>query len=227
MYVTINERLYGGFTPYSAALPGQGLVGEASSVSDFAERAPRLVGLWLDRSYGALRWAPVIALAFFALWLLWRSHRDRIARALPERREVEVAATLCALICAAQVAAAAFLAPTMFGLWFPGRHLLAALPLAVALCAWGLRRAPRAGAALIALTIVSSIWLYAELRIAGGALIGPSSRAPLGPLDGALPLFEGGSHGATAALCLAGAALAALLVYEWIAWRRGARLTAP
>ena len=224
MYVTINDGLYGGFTPLSAALPGEGLAGD-SFPGDFIDRAPRLVGLWLDRSYGALRWAPVIALAFYALWLLWRSRRDRLARALPERRDVEVAVTLCALVCAAQVAVAALLAPTMFGFWFPGRYLLAAMPMSVALCAWGLQRAPRIGTGLIAITIVSSVWLYAELRIGGGALIGPSSRAPLGPLDGMLPLFGTDSPGATVALAGAAAALAALLVYEWLAWRRDRRLT--
>ena len=86
-----------------------------------------------------LRWAPVLALAFFALWLLWRSRRDRLARALPERGDVEVAATLCALVCAAQVFVAAFVAPTMFGFWFPGRYLIAG-------AAAG-RRARRVGAA--------------------------------------------------------------------------------
>lgn len=221
MYVTINDGLYGGLTPLSAALPGEGLAGD-SFPGDFAERAPRLVGLWLDRTYGALRWAPVLALAFFALWLLWRSRRDQIARAVPERRDVEVAVALCALVCAAQVVVAAFLAPTMFGFWFPGRYLLVALPLAVGLCAWGLQRAPRVGAGLVAVTIVSSIWLYAELRIGGGALIGPSSRAPLGPLDGALPLFGTDSAGEIAALLAAAAALVALLVREGLAWRRGA-----
>lgn len=226
MYVTINDGLFGGFTPQSAALPGEGLAGD-SLPGDVVERAPRLVGLWLDRSYGALRWAPVIALAFFALLLLWRSRRDGIARVVPERREVEVAATLCALICAAQVLVATFLAPTMFGFWFPGRYLLAALPPAVALCAWGLQRAPRVGAGLIAVTIAMSVWLYAELRIGGGALIGPSSRAPLGPLDGALPLFGNDSPGAITALVAAGVALAALLVREWRAWRRGGQLPAP
>ena len=78
---------------------------------------------------------------------------------------------------------ATFLAPTMFGFWFPGRYLVCVLPLAVALVAWGLRRAPRIGAALVAVTAVTSIWWYAELRIDGGAIVGPSSRAPLGPLD--------------------------------------------
>jgi hypothetical protein len=110
----------------------------------------------------------------------------------------------------------------MFGFWFPGHYLVPALPLAVALVAWGLRRAPRIGAALVAITLVTSAWWYAELRIDGGAIVGPTSRAPLGPLDGALPLFGAGSPGATIAMALAAAALAALLAFEVRA--RGARM---
>ncbi len=217
MFVTINEVLFGGFTPTAADVQGRGL--DDLGVADVADRVPRLVGLWIDRSYGLLRWAPVLALAFFALWLLWRSRRDRLARALPEHRDVEVAATLCAAVCGAQLAVAAFVAPTMFGFWFPGRYLIAALPLAVPLVAWGLRHAPRAGSALIALTAVTSVWWYLELRIGGGAIVGPSSRAPLGPLDGALPLFEAGSAGATVATALVGVALIALVASEWRLWR--------
>ena len=218
MFVTVNDQLFGGFTPTVADdVPGRGI--DDLTAADVADRAPRLVGLWIDRTYGLLRWAPVLALAFFALWLLWRSRRDRLSQALPEQRDVEVAATLCALVCAAQVTVAALVAPTMFGFWFPGRHLVPALPLAVALVAWGLRHAPRAGAALAALTVITSVWWYAELRIGGGAIVGPSSRAPLGPLDGALPLFGTGSPGATAAFAVVGATLLALLVFEWRSWR--------
>ena len=103
----------------------------------------------------------------------------------------------------------------MFGFWFPGRYLVCVLPLAVALVAWGLRRAPRIGAALVAVTAVTSIWWYAELRIDGGAIVGPSSRAPLCPLDGGLPLFDAGSPAAAIALAVVAAGLAALVVFEW------------
>ena len=48
--------------------------------------------LWIDRDYGLLRWAPVLALAFVAAWLLWRSRRDRVARVVTEQRDVEAAA---------------------------------------------------------------------------------------------------------------------------------------
>ncbi|MDX6680088.1 MAG: hypothetical protein QOG94_127 [Solirubrobacteraceae bacterium] len=220
MFVTIDDQLFGGFTPTVADVPGHGV--DDLAIGDVAARAPRLVALWLDRTYGLLRWAPVLAVAFYALWLLWRSRRDRLARALPERRHVEVAATLCALVCASQVFVATFVAPTMFGFWFPGRYLVPALPLAVALVAWGLRHAPRTGTVLAALTVVTSIWWYAQLRIGGGTIVGPSSRAPLGPLDEALPLFGTGGAGATIALALAGGALAGLVAFEWHAWRRDA-----
>jgi hypothetical protein len=225
VYVTVNDQLFGGLTPISADIPGQGL-GGFDFPGDIATRAPRLVGLWLDRSYGALRWAPFAALAFVGLWLLWRSRRDRLATVLPERRETEIAATLCALVCAAQVAVAVFVEPTMFGFWFPGRYLLPALPVAVGLCAWGLQRAPRTGTVLAAVTIGTSAWLYAELRIDGGALVGPSSRAPLGPLDAVLPRFGTDAAGTVAALVLAGAAVAAFVAWELRAARRGRRLAA-
>jgi len=212
MFVTINDQLFDGFTPAAAAVPGDRL-GDLDA-ADYLERAPRLVALWLDRTYGVLRWAPLLALAFYALWLLWRSRRDHIARVLPERAAVEVTATLCALVCAAQVLVAAFIAPTMFGFFFPGRYLLAGLPLAVPLVAWGMRQAPRAGGLLAALTLATSVWWYAELRLAGGGTAGPSSRAPLGPLDAALPLFGTDSAGATVALVTAAAALVALVAWE-------------
>ncbi len=217
MYVTINDQLFGGFTPTAADVAGRGL--DDLSLSDVTGRVPRLVALWVDRSYGVLRWAPVLALAFFALWLLWRSRRDRLADLVPDRRDVEVAATLAGLVCAVQVLVATFVAPTMFGFWFPGHYLIVAFPMAVMLVAWGLRVAPRAGAVLSALTLATSVWWYAVLRIDGRGIIGPTSRAPLGPLDGALPLFGTGSVGATVALAVAGAALVALVAFEWRSWR--------
>jgi hypothetical protein len=73
---------------------------------------------------------------------------------------------------------------------------------------------------LAVLTLATSVWWYAVLRIDGRAIIGPATRAPLGPLDGALPLFGSDSPAIAVALGLAGVALAALLVFEWRSWRR-------
>ena len=213
MFVTINDQLYGGFTPAAAALPGDRL-GDLDAV-DFVERGPRIVGLWLDRTYGVLAWAPVIALAFLALWLLWRSHRDHIARLLPERADVEVAALLCGLVCAATVFVATFIAPTMFGFFFPGRYLVAALPVCVGLVAWGLRHAPRVGLALVAITVLIGVWWYGALRLDGATIVGRDARTPLGPLDGALPLFGTDSAGVSVALAAVAAGLVALVAWEW------------
>jgi hypothetical protein len=216
LYVTINEAVYGGPVPQAAAAPGTGAFGEEFPLG-YLERSYRLIALWVDRDYGALRWAPVAALAFWGLWLLYRSRRERLALAVGERIQVEVAALLCALACAAQVLMAVFLAATMFGFWFPGRHLVAALPLAVPLVAWGLRHAPRVGGVLVAITLGASVWLIVELRLDGTGWIGPASDAPLGPLTALLPDFDTATAGAIVAMALAGVAAAALLGREW--WR--------
>jgi hypothetical protein len=188
LYVAINEALYSGPTPYAADAPGETAT-DASFPGGYLERAYRLVALFLDRDYGLLRWAPVFALAFAGLWWLWHSRRERVAQAVPGVREIEVTAGLCAAVLGAQVLVAAFLAPTMFGFWFPPRHLLAALPLATPLVAWGLRHTPRLGAALAALTLAASAWLYADVRWGGGSLAADRPDAPFGPLTDLLPLF--------------------------------------
>jgi hypothetical protein len=188
IYVGVNEGLYGGPTPYAAEIEGETAT-DASFPGGYLERSYRLVALFIDRDYGLLRWAPVFALAFAGLWWLWHSRRERVARAVPAVRDIELAAGICALALGAQLLVAAFLAPTMFGFWFPARHLLAGLPLAVPLVAWGLRHAPRVGAVLAALTLAASVWLYLDVR-AGGGLVTDRPDAPFGPLTDAFPFFE-------------------------------------
>jgi hypothetical protein len=179
-YVSLNARLYGGFTPLAVAdVPVTG----AGSAADYAARIPRLAELWLDREVGLLRWAPLFALAFVGAWLLWRSRRERLARVVAEQRDAEHAAFLALAVCAGQVAVAAFLVPSLAGPWFPGSQLVAALPCAVPLVAWGLRRAPRAGIVLAALTLGTSAWLALTATWAP-----PDSDAPWGPLVGAFPV---------------------------------------
>ncbi len=206
LWIAVNEGLYGSFTPYSADIEGEG--------TSLPGRAYRLVALFIDRDYGLLRWAPVFALAFAGLWLLWRSHRDRLARAVPGVRDIELTAGMCAAALGAQLLVAAFLAPTMFGFWFPPRHLLAALPLAIPLCAWGLRALPRVGIGLIAPTVAASVWLYLDVRVGDGGLVAGRPDAPFGPLTRVFPLF---SEGTVWPFALAGgvaAALAALVFFE-------------
>ena len=205
VYGSVNTALYGRLTPYDIDVG-----------ADHVSRVPRLVLLWLERDAGLLRWAPFVAMAFLGAFLLWRSLGDRIARALPERRDAEAAAAASLAICAGAIAVATFGAPDLSGPWFPGRHLIAALPAAAALCAWGLRRAPRAGAALAVLTLVASAWL--AVALIDGGWIAPGTSAPLGPLLDVLP--RAGTDWADALAVAVGASAAALVLHEWRRWAR-------
>lgn len=192
VYITVNDRLYAGLTPYVARLPDGPPTG-ADTVTDYLERAPRLAGLWLDRDAGLLRWAPFAALALFALWLLWRSRHQRIAAAVADQVDVEVTAAFLGLLAGAAVGVAAFGAPSLHGAWLVQPELLPALPVGAALAAWGLRHAPRVGAALAAVTLVGSAWLLIGARLDGDAGLAPPRGAlPWGGAEQVLPLFGGG-----------------------------------
>jgi hypothetical protein len=179
VYVSVNERLFGGIIP--RVVQGGPATG-ADGVLEHAGRVTRLVTLWGDPASGLLAWAPVLGLAFLALWLLWRSRQERLALAVPGQRDAEVAATLCALVCGAQLLAATFLTRAEAAAWFPGLHLVAALPFACALCAWGLRRAPRAGLALAALTAAIAVWLVVAVATGSTGIAPPDLPAWFGIL---------------------------------------------
>src|SRR4051812_12095183 len=219
LYVGLNNALFGGPTPYSAA-SGDASGLDAAFPIGYLERAYRLVALLIDREYGLLRWAPVLAPAFVGAVVLWRERRSGLARAIPGLRGEETAALLCGAAALAQVFVAVFLSPTMFGFWHPGRYLIPVLPLCVPLVALGLRRAPRVGTLLALIGVVASVWMYVDVRSGGGGLVAGLPNAPWGPLDRVFPLFQQGS---TYPFVLAGAlalAAAALLVRDSRAWRR-------
>jgi hypothetical protein len=184
MLITVNERLYGGLTPY-AAVPGDAT--GASDLDDYVERSDRLVTLFIDADWGLLAWAPFGALAFLAMELLVRSVRERLSVALPGVVDVEVTAGFLVALCAAQVAVAAFLSPVFEGDGaFPGRELLPVVPVAAALCAWALRHAPRIGGALGALTLAGGAWLLVGARLGDGELAPPSGPLPWGGAEAAV-----------------------------------------
>jgi len=189
--VSVHERLFGGLVP-SAAEPG-GAAGGSAGVEDASTllgRVPALLGTLVDREAGLLRWAPVLALAGVSLWLLARSRRDRIALALPERIDVEVAAAVLAATVAAGLAAAALAAPSIRGPWLVPSDVLVVLPVAGALAAWGLRHAPRAGGALALVTLAGSAWLVLGARLSGDTgLAPPSGPLPWGGIEALLPLL--------------------------------------
>ena len=155
LYATLNERLYGGFTPDTTPTGAETLV-------EHLERLPRLLTLWLDPGLGLLRWAPIYALVPFAAWLLWRSRREALARLVPERATAEAAAGLALAVCAAVFVVAVFLVATIDTEPFAARHLAPAFPVAGALIAWGLRHAPRVGAVLGVATLAISVYQLAS-----------------------------------------------------------------
>ena len=188
LWVGVNEGIYGGPTPYAAEAPGVSGTG-AGAPLEYLERVWRFAALLVDRDYGLLRWAPFLALALLGVFLLLRAQRTGIARAIPGLRGRQSAALLCAGVAGAQLLVAVFLAPSASGDWFGPRHVIAALPVSVALAAIGLRRVPRLGAALGLLTVAASVWLYVDVRFGGGTLVSDLPDAPWGPLVAAFPQF--------------------------------------
>jgi hypothetical protein len=172
LYVSINDRLYGGLTPYAVLPEGESATG-AHGLAEHLERWPRLLWLWVGPPQGLLLWAPVCALAFVAVWLLVRSRRERLARVIGEQVDVEVTAAFLVAICAAAALASVFLAPTIAGPWFGGRQLVVVLPLLGALASWGLRRFPRIGAVLGALTLLATVWVLVAVRLDDDAGVAP------------------------------------------------------
>ena len=156
-YARLNETLFGG------PLPSAARVAPAEDAASIAERAPNLVGLWLDPVAGLLRWAPVLALAFVGAWLLLRSRREHLAAAIPERREAERVAELLVATIGAQWLVAAFAIDGPEGEWFPGLPLFAAVPAMAAMAAWGFRHVRIAGAVLSVVTLALSAWVLGEL----------------------------------------------------------------
>ncbi len=154
-----------------------------------------------------------------AVWLLWRSRRERLARALPDVVDLQVSARLLVAVAGAQVIVAALLSPTMFGDAPPGRELIAALPIAAALCAWGLRHAPRVGAVLAAITLAASVCSISAAR----------RRRPLdradhagtgGPLERLFPPYASGATWADVVTVVSVAGSRHVVAVEWRRWRR-------
>lgn len=218
MLIAISDRLYGGLTPAAAGALAPGDT-RGAYAGDPIGHATRLVSLWLDRDAGLLRWAPVLALAGVATWSLWRSRRGRVARALSELADVELALGVSVAVVAAGLVPAV-LAPWLTGAWFPGRGLVPVLPLLAALTAVGLRRLPRVGTLLAAITLVSSVWLVAALVLAGGGWSAPTD-GPWAGIEVVLPRWGRGSAGAAALSLLPVGAIAALALDE--RRRRGQR----
>jgi hypothetical protein len=191
LLVGLNEALFGGPTPHAADAPGTSATG-ADSIADYLGRCWRIVALFLDENYGLIRWAPVAALIFAGIWVLYRSARERLGRAIAGLDEEHTLARLGAYAALATVVTAALLIPSLDAGGFPGRALVPVLPLVVPLVALGLRQSPRIGALLALLGLAGSVWLWIDAR-SGGGLFAQRPRAPWGPFVSVFPEFHGGA----------------------------------
>jgi hypothetical protein len=141
-----GRRLYAFLALEFAGASVVTLVGVA--VSEDAGPSPGVDGV-----LEILLYAPVLALTIPTAVLLVRSRRERVSRAIPARRDAEVAAGLTGvvLIALAVAAALASIGPE------------AGVPIAAALAAWALRAFPRTGALLGAATLALTVWVGVAL----------------------------------------------------------------
>lgn len=186
VWITVNRRLFGGFTPYSASTDTDAPTG-LGDIGDLVDRLPRALGVAIDPQVGVLLYAPLLALAAVTGTSLWRRRRERLAQAFPEEQAVDVAALLLGAICGAAVLTALFLVPDLNGR-FPGEPLVMALPCAAALCAWSLRRHRRLAIALALIGAALSVWLLTGARL--------DDDAGLSPVHGPVPWSLLGDGGA-------------------------------
>lgn len=153
--------IYTGLTPYSA---GDHFVGGELTVMgndpDRLGRTIRVLGLWVDRDFGLVAWAPVFLLGPPALAAL-------------ARRRPPGWVVLGAVVGAGWVTAT-WVALTMHGWWWPGRqvvHVLPALVLAVAWWASQVRAVVPVAAASGAVGMLTWGWLVAEVRAGRRTLV--------------------------------------------------------
>ncbi|MBI2864100.1 MAG: hypothetical protein HYX94_06010 [Chloroflexi bacterium] len=116
-YAWFHLSTYGGLTPYAvnALYAGNDTASLLGLHLEIRNRLYRLAGLWADGEFGLIRWAPILLLALPALPVLAR-------RSGPER-------WMLPAIFGSQFLVAVFLSITMRGWWFPGRMVVAVLPL--------------------------------------------------------------------------------------------------
>ena len=159
-YVLFHLRVFGALTPYSVNVvyAGQSTPEVLQAhLTDLANRFYRLWGLFVDRRFGLVRWAPVLLLALPG-WVM--AARDRGGGRL---------ALALALV---QHLVATFVAITMMGWWFPGRTLMTVLPLYALPITLVLQRAGRrARGAFAALAVVSLAITAALVRSVGAGQV--------------------------------------------------------
>ncbi|MGE3287592.1 MAG: hypothetical protein AB7J32_16035 [Pseudonocardia sp.] len=193
-YLAVHRAVWGGWTVYASGdyFVERGsefaVVGDDVSLSG---RALRLTGLLLDRDYGLVAWQPAYLLvvpavgAVATVLVLALRRRARVGAGVraatpapgpgPHGRAVRptgcderaIRAVLLLVPLAAGWLVASFVASTMHGFWWPGRHVVAVLPLAVLVILVWLADAARATRLVALLAGLAGVAIYAALLVAG------------------------------------------------------------
>lgn len=155
LYLLAHFAVWGGWTPYASGDHFQdiGQLGVMGTNPNFLFRSWRLIDLLVDRTFGLVVWQPawLLLVPAMAALLAWR-HRGVAVLGLP-------------LLAGWLVAT--YTALTMHGYWWPGRQVVAVLPLAVlAVLCWLARAGPRLRA-LAALLALAGVFTYACLLVDG------------------------------------------------------------
>ncbi len=189
-YVAINDRVFGGPVPDAARFGGLGSASGIDGIGDVLQRLDRVAAALIDRDVGALRWAPILVLSLWSLWLLVRSRRTRIAVTVSDRVDVEVAAGLLASVAAAGLLVGALGPAELHGAWMLPGMVPVVLPLAAALAAWAWPHAGRLAPVLVIVTLAGSAWFVLGAKLDDRTGVAPPSGAvPWGGAERVLPRF--------------------------------------
>ena len=223
-FLAFHHAVYGGWTAYAA---GDHFVGGEATVMgnhpNYAGRSVRLVGLLTDRTFGLAAWQPAFLLAAPAL------------AALARRRPPGWFGPVAAL--GAGWLTATFVALTMQGWWWPGRQVVAVVPLLVLAVAWWLGRSapssPSARRAVGAFAVVAAVGVVATVFVFVEATTGRTGVA-VDFFRTADPLYRAWSHvlpdylrPGPATWVLHGAWIAVLAGLATWGWRAAAAPPAP
>lgn len=172
-FASFHLHTFDALTPYSVNIVYAG--NDTTQLIDhhvsFGDRVYRLWGLYIDRRFGLLHWAPVLALAFPGALLALRAGLH--SRAL---------LTLIGV----QMLIATFVAITMMGWWFPGRTMMTVLPLFALPLALFLKDASTAGR-----TVFGSLAAYSAATTAALVYAGHNGEIVIAvdPFDLSSPVF--------------------------------------
>lgn len=209
-YGLAHVAWYGGLTTYAAGsffAEHGGQMSVLGTGPDYLGRTVRLLGLLVDRGFGVAAWQPA--------WLLGLPAVAALIRCRPGGWTALLAPL------AAGWLTATFVAATMHGWWFPGRHAVAVLPVAALTIAWWVgdhrRRLAVVGVAGLA-GAVTYVWLVVEGwrgLLTWAVDFGATSGVWYRVWRMALPAYQDPS---TATWALHGAWLAAVAMLCWWGW---------